>query len=1019
MVNGVQAGRFGQPTQRFVRSQQVQVERQQDTGDSQRRARVLKDLQERRRDAIETRDNIRRQKQERIDKKLGGDTGLNRAEVLEVERLRAVDRLISEVNRGGVLREGQVQTFISQSVSSAQRGFLGTGGPSNIERARRQRQSVEQRALQLGAVGQTTGGDFILPSGRIVTADVISRTSTPFARPTRTEIGLRQSLPKDIRGQPVEFVRGKQSIAPVIFQEERAVLDIERRSTEANITGRTSTPTVLLEDRQERISTLKTKSLRGNITPKENIELFALGGITSIKGFVESLKRPKETAEAIFITTPQKIFSGEGFPEIGELARTQPVFFSGQVFGELALAKGIGKFAKFTAETVPGGLAKTGITGRVFPIETDVLGRKTIRGVPGETFKEFDIGLVPPGNNPVLVSSLSGLQVIEELGSKIPLRKNPKLPPVKGLQKDILQIAKDRGEPIGGSFSQQALLESKFARPFRDLDIDARNQVGFVNEVKRRLGNKVIIKEEFKGPNKNIRVFKIIDKKTKKTIADVVPFAQSEEGLAGLFPTINVQGVKLIDPRARLGAKARVVALQGKRGKQIRDLELLTGKSLGLEIDPRIKGAFGFTAEQQAIFRKAKGPDVTAARGLVPVIAAPFRKIIIKPELPLFFSPPGPKILTKGGRPITFFRPSRLPLVTKEASFLDLVSGDISLKRTRPQIVIREARTKTKTTLSSELEEFISSGILKQTASPGVTVVEGRRVPIKIVTEAGDINKAAKANVLGKLSPGTKSDLNKFISSQLTQEKDIINLQRNFRKESGIEIDLLSSTRQTPKAFVSPTRLASVIRTRRKELDITSLSITPPRSPGISRPISVRPSAPISLPVSTPPSIPRDISRIPRVPVSGRSGISRNGGGTTGGSGISRLKDFKTFEKKLIIPSLKKKKKKEEDVFGFRTFVLKEGEKVFLEGLRPRGQALRRGAEEAERTLRATFGIQKTSKRVTKALSGFTPDQTKFRAFRRRKGQKIPLVETFIERRKFRLDTPSEIREITKARRSK
>ncbi len=98
---------------------------------------------------------------------------------------------------------------------------------------------------------------------------------------------------------------------------------------------------------------------------------------------------------------------------------------------------------------------------------------------------------------------------------------------------------------------------------------------------------------------------------------------------------------------------------------------------------------------------------------------------------------------------------------------------------------------------------------------------------------------------------------------------------------------------------------------------------------------------------------------------------------------------------------------------GFEVFVKRFGkEKTIATGL-GRVSALTFGAERVRRTLGVTFGITPTGRpaRVTRRF-GALPTPSEFRTFRIVKGKRVPLVDTFIERRGKRLSTRGETKEI-------
>lgn len=116
-------------------------------------------------------------------------------------------------------------------------------------------------------------------------------------------------------------------------------------------------------------------------------------------------------------------------------------------------------------------------------------------------------------------------------------------------------------------------------------------------------------------------------------------------------------------------------------------------------------------------------------------------------------------------------------------------------------------------------------------------------------------------------------------------------------------------------------------------------------------------------------------------------------------------------------PSFKAKGTRQPKTEGFRPFVIKKGERFFLAGPLPRGKALKLAENEATRTLRATFGAEPTGIKIKGKDVQFKPPKNIFRNYRIKQGKKIPLPNTFIQKRGKRLSFGGEIKEIQLARR--
>ena len=114
---------------------------------------------------------------------------------------------------------------------------------------------------------------------------------------------------------------------------------------------------------------------------------------------------------------------------------------------------------------------------------------------------------------------------------------------------------------------------------------------------------------------------------------------------------------------------------------------------------------------------------------------------------------------------------------------------------------------------------------------------------------------------------------------------------------------------------------------------------------------------------------------------------------------------------------LPKTKERREAVKGFRIFVKRKGKRVFLEGVFPREEAIRRGTRQTRRTLRATFGIVEAGAIPRRRRApAFLPSPRVFRTYQIIKGKKVPLKDTWIQKAPYRLSARTEVKEIQVAR---
>ncbi|KKK72379.1 hypothetical protein LCGC14_2904460, partial [marine sediment metagenome] len=329
----------------------------------------------------------------------------------------------------------------------------------------------------------------------------------------------------------------------------------------------------------------------------------------------------------------------------------------------------------------------------------------------------FELGLIPKGTKPPL--RVSPLGLAEE--ARIPLRPTPKLPALKDFQRRIINVAVERGDAISGSLAQKTLV--KGSRTFEDVDIVAKHPRATASAIKKEFGDAVIIKkvEITNSPLGDFNIYRVIDKKTGRQIADIDPIKFAEEGFVKQFPTVKVGDVTFVSPEARLAAKvAQLRRGKVKSGKVIIDIEQLTGGEFTAQQlrSPLIRGAFGFTPEEQAALVGEKGIVTTSARGLF----QPFKPTIEVGPQPLFVTPP--EVGT--GRALT--RVTRLALEEKEATLLDVLSGDVAIRRGKPQIVFFEEITigkEVKLTPGSELEAILPAGnIIQKQKTAAVTIIE-------------------------------------------------------------------------------------------------------------------------------------------------------------------------------------------------------------------------------------------------------------------------------------------------------
>lgn len=383
------------------------------------------------------------------------------------------------------------------------------------------------------------------------------------------------------------------------------------------------------------------------------------------------------------------------------------------------------------------------------------------------------------------------------------------------------------------------------------------------------------------------------------------------------------------------------------------------------------------------------------------------------------------------------FRPSRLGLRQEDASLLDFLTGDITFKANKPQILVfsdvtieklpkalqaiqkklkagksltptearkllafqlkKSGKFKPIGALSKEPEITLAPGeIIKKVKKIGVTIIDGRRVPIiqaKVVKAVGRTKTLLRKSKAGKI-----------------KSKELKELTKRLNKETGFKSSLSRSTRtrrrvRIPKPLVRRvgriTRARRIIRTVRR-----TVRRTPVRKTRITR-------TPRRTTRRTTTRIrPRPTGRITRVP--GRPTVSRT--------------PTPIIRPKAKTPTRIKTKKKAKKKQGFNVFAKPvKGKRLIKINRRPltktKAEDLRNFIIDT--SLSRTGKIKKTSRKpktpkikVTRNFAKRT--NKKFRRFRIIKGKRRRLrTGKVIERSRRLLDTRQERKKITLRKRIK
>lgn len=682
--------------------------------------------------------------------------------------------------------------------------------------------------------------------------------------------------------------------------------------------------------------------------------LSALGTAKFLKAFITE---PITTVKAI----PSGIKQMYTFTTSGELAnviRQEPGIALGYGITEYFSMKGGGKL--FDVGTDVTKAIYTRISPSYRAVEVSGLGEKTIKGVPSlaEETKTFDIGLIPERGARL---DINPIKFVEE--ADIPMKISPTIPKVSSEFREVLAVTKQTGDIVTGSFAQKVLLKEEFTRPYKDLDIVSKTPKETARLITERQSNlqmrKMLITD---SPMGKFDIFKI--EKRGKQIADIDPFKYAEEGYIKKYGTINVEGIEFASPKARLAAKVEQFA-RGKaksKPKIIEDIKLLTGGKVKLtELDKAtLTGPYGYTAKELASYIGKTGPVTTSARDLFGL----FKKEVKIKETGgygLFATP----FDLKTKQAMT--RVTRLGIEEQDASIMNLISGDVSFRRAKSQIVVFEKQTigaDFKVPFKSSELEVEAKGLIREKGRAGVTLITPRgkiiprRVPI-LIGEFADVEKALSKKTLD------------LVKKQSLTDSELLSLQKRLSKETGISY-------REPQPYISPVRLTSHLKSAvysepistkatkssylliSKQSQISAIpSVSKVPSYGVSK---------ISKAIYSEPSVTKQVYREPTY---GRTTIYRE---------PYRQPRYRTlyvptkrvppYYPKLRVPPLTQKfklptdeptkKQKRKSALGFDVYKILKGKPVRIARGLSETSAKDIGAREILKNLRATFFLKKS-----------------------------------------------------------
>lgn len=703
--------------------------------------------------------------------------------------------------------------------------------------------------------------------------------------------------------------------------------------------------------------------------------------VQSIKQIFPSIKSGTVKRAKLYVINP-------------DMAVAQVATETGIVF---LIYKGTDKGLRLT-----GRLTQRGVT-RLSPyfrkLETTPLGIRQIRKVIGNK----NIELIEQRGT--RIRKVDPIKAVKEAQLEKQIKPKPTLPKVNPIQKRLIALLKGRGELVTGSYAQNVFLKKRFGRRIADLDILSPNRPALMKAIRKKLGKGVTFK-------KKLRSIKVRYKG--KTIADLVKLSEGEAGFVQRFGFARVNGLNVVRPQVRLASKVKQLGL-GKKGKVVKDIELLLGKKGTPFKRPSFGGAYTgrqakvgtrrtLTSSQSDLFKLNK---IQQLRNLI------LRK---KPSLKLkkwFYATPDIDGVAQA-------RVTRLGLPTgKEASLIDLFSGKATLTKGKPTIFVlpkekifkspkginknKIASTKgfVVPKFSPELEVVLGKGfLLKQGKRLGTTLIDGNRVSIiqlkkvkiskSVKTDIKSISKLQSKLAKRNIRPKTRSNLLKKLNNK---QKSLL---KKVKKETKIDY----SRRQGRRYFPLKRRLLGLgskalrrvpLRTTRRgvsppirRVGTTASSLTPtPRTPR-------RPRSPIR-PLRTPSPPPR------RPSIIGRTAIPPK-----------RILFGKGSRRTRTLPKA---------VQTYNVFA-KVGRKFVKvnRGKLTKQDALNRGSFAIDTTTAKTFKIVKAGKR--KKVDSVAPIEKnyyqrasfKLREYRIRRGKKFGVAPKFIEKRRYGIDTSGEKR---------
>ena len=530
---------------------------------------------------------------------------------------------------------------------------------------------------------------------------------------------------------------------------------------------------------------------------------------------------------------------------LGLKKASSPEFVAGAVFtaSELALGAGAWEGGKLALKNA------YKLSPKYKAVTEDAFGIKRVENVQLASGKRVTLDLVPPGHGvpgePVIsFKDIKPDKIVSEYSSDVTkaMRKTPIIPVSENPEVNkIISGFKNRPEVFAGSVSQNATLRKEFTRGIKDADILSTNIPETKKQINRILGaNNIYYKQK---PT----ALSVFSKKTGESIADIVPFDIGEGGFAKRFKTINVKGINVIDPRARLGGKSIALSKNIKFAKTAGDIQKLTGNKVSLT-GQAVRGGYGASFSEQAGYA---GKRMTVGTGQQDIIQEnifgyvkkkPIELGVGRENLPIrkqtFYVSPA-DIIT--GNPQV--RVSRLGVLKADKADLgEFLSKKAKIGVNKPQILIfedikvsdvpknlttlLEKAKKNPNNISAFFEEYDKfqvkkTGTFKPFVNPGgeqelgatvgemiapkkrtiigKTIIEGSKVPI-YQQELVPISKTL--NKLDTKSTGILSNSkNKFLNKRLVTLYEKDNLKGNLLTKDMLKLQERSANQKVFSKF--------------------------------------------------------------------------------------------------------------------------------------------------------------------------------------------------------------------------